>query len=62
MEQLCDPWVLTVDNKTSNIYVADCSNRCVKVFDSSGKFLFKFGDSHGKGKMLFPTGLFVLIE
>ena len=57
MEQLYNPRGVTVDNKTGNIYVADCYNHCVKVFDSSGKILFKFGDSDGKGKMLFPKGL-----
>ena len=49
MEQLNLPWAVTVDDETGNIYVADCYNHCVKVFDSSGKILFKFGDSPGKG-------------
>ena len=59
MEQLYSPWGVTVDEKTGNIYVADQWNHCVKVFDDSGKVIFKFGDSDGEGKMLFPRGLTV---
>ena len=57
MEQLNNPLGVTVDNKTGNIYVADQSNNCVKVFDSTGKFLFKFGDNEGEGKMNCPRGV-----
>ena len=49
MEQLNNPLGVTVDNKTGNIYVADQFNHCVKVFDSTGKYLFKFGDNEGDG-------------
>ena len=59
LEQLWNPYGVTVDNKTGNIYVADCSNQCVKVFESSGKILFKFGDSDGEGKMSYPIGLVI---
>ena len=59
MEQLCNPWGVAVDNKTGNIYVADQGNHCVKVFDSSGKILFKFGDSDGEGKVSYPSGLVI---
>ena len=59
MEQLDWPWGVTVDNKTGNIYVADQYNHCVKVFDNSGKILFKFGDSDGKGKMVYPKCLVI---
>ena len=59
MEQLKDPFGVTFDNKTGNIYVADQSNHCVKVFDNSGKILFKFGDSDGEGKMELPKGLVI---
>ena len=49
---------MTVDIKTGNIYVADQFNQCVKVFDSSGKNQFKFGESiFGKGNMSYPKGL-----
>ena len=54
MEQLNNPLGVTVDNKTGKIYVADQSNNCVKVFDSTGKYVFKFGDNKGEGKMYFP--------
>ena len=46
-DQLCEPYGTAVDNKNGNIFVADRFNNCVKVFDSSGKVLFKFGDSDG---------------
>ena len=57
MEQLNNPEGVTVDNKTGNIYIADCSNNCVKVFDSTGKCLYKFGDNEGEGKMCHPSGV-----
>ena len=57
MEQLNYPHGVTVDNRTGNIYVADHSNHCVKVFDSTGKYLFKFGDNEGEGKMYYPRGV-----
>ena len=57
MDQLNFPAGVTVDNKTGNIYVADQSNNCVKVFDSTGKYLFKFGDNEGEGKMCYPRGV-----
>ena len=57
MEQLNDPRGVTVDNRTGNIYIADQSNNCVKVFDSTGKYLFKFGDNEGEGKMYYPRGV-----
>ena len=59
IEQLYNPWGVIVGNKTGNIYVADCGNECVKVFDGSGKILFKFGDSDGEGKRLYPQGLVI---
>ena len=56
-EQLNNPEGVAVDNITGNIYVADQSNHCVKVFDSTGKYLFKFGDNDDKGKMNYPIGV-----
>ena len=47
MEQLNCPSDVTVENETGNIYIADQSNNCVKVFDSTGKYLFNFGDNEG---------------
>ena len=29
----------------------------MKVFDSTGKYLFKFGDNEGEGKMYYPRGV-----
>ena len=57
MEQLNNPHGVTVDNRTGNIYIADHDNNCVKVFDSTGKYLFKFGDNEGEGKMYYPSGV-----
>ncbi|KAI6657060.1 PEP-CTERM domain protein [Oopsacas minuta] len=51
------PRCVTVDNKTGDIYIADCFNNCVKVFDSTAKYMFKFGDSTGEGKMSYPISL-----
>ena len=49
-EQLNSPHGVTVDHNTGNIYVADCWNNCVKVFDNTAKYLFKFGDGKGEGE------------
>ena len=57
MEQLNYPLGVTVDNKTGNIYIADQSNNCVKVFDSTGKYLFKFVDNEGEGEMCYSRGV-----
>ena len=54
MEQLNNPYGVLVHNKTSNIYIADYSNKCVKVFSSAGECLYKFGDKEGEGKMCYP--------
>ena len=58
-EQLNSPWGVTVDHNTGNIYVVDFSNNCVKVFDNSVKFVFKFGDKAGEGKMSYPKGIVI---
>ena len=57
MEQLDWPRGVTVENTTGNIYIADQSNNCVKVFDSTGKYLFKFGDNVDEGKMHLPLSV-----
>ncbi|KAI6647681.1 hypothetical protein LOD99_8646 [Oopsacas minuta] len=51
------PEGVTIDNSTGDIYVADCLNNCVKVFDCNGQIMFKFGDEEGEGKMYGPIGL-----
>ena len=58
-EQLNNPQGVTVDHNTGNIYVTDYGNNCVKVFDNTAKYLFKFGDGKGEGKMSFPRGLLI---
>ena len=58
-EQLNYPRGVTVDHNTGNIYVADYGNHYVKVFDNTAKYLFKFGDGKGEGKMSCPRGLLI---
>ena len=58
-EQLNNPHGITVDHDTDNIYVTDYSNHCVKVFDNTTKYLYKFGDESGEGKMSNPIGLLI---
>ena len=57
IDQLCGPRGVTVDNTTGMIYVADTGNHCVKVFDNTGKYLYRIGDSTGDGKMYYPRSL-----
>ena len=57
LKQLNNPLGVTVDNKTGNIYIADQYNHCVKVFDSTGKYSFTFGDNEGEEKMNYPRGV-----
>ena len=49
IDQLFNPRGVTVDNTTGMIYVADTGNNCVKVFDNTGKYLSRIGDSTGDG-------------
>ena len=56
-EQLYYPSGVTVDNTTGYIYIADCLNNSVKVFDKFAEFLFRFGDKNGEGKMDHPDGI-----
>ena len=58
-EQLNYPYGVTVDHNTGNIYVADHSNNCVKVFDKTAKYLLKFGGGKEEGKMSHPRGLLI---
>ena len=56
-EQLNCPY--GVSHNTGNIYVAGYYNNCVKVFDNTAKYLFKFGNGNGEGKMSNPIGLLI---
>ena len=58
-DQLNYPRGVTVDHNTGNIYVADWYNHCVKVFDNTAKYLLKFGDVKGEGKISCPRGLLI---
>ena len=57
IEQLSLPHDVTVDNETGIIYIADQSNDCVKVFDSTVRYLLKFGDNEDEGKMYRPLSI-----
>ena len=55
-----------LDQPTGCIYhenkfiVSDIGNHCLKVFDKSGKFLYKIGEKgEADGQFLFPWGLCV---
>ena len=52
--QFSNPSGVSVHYQTSNIFVADQSNHRVQVFDKDGKYLYKFGDRDGSGKMNTP--------
>ena len=49
---------VTVDDKSNNIFVVDALNNRVQVFDSNGKYLYKFGDNE-PGKMNRPFGIVI---
>ena len=57
MGQFNRPHDVTVDKKTGNIYIADTFNNFIKVFDSTGNYLFKFGDNEDEGKMYIPLSV-----
>ena len=57
LNNLNGPQSVTVDDTTGNIFVANTWNSCVKVFDDSGKIIYKFGDEKGEGKMSSPQSL-----
>ena len=57
MEQLDLSHGVTVENETENIYITDLSNNFVKVFDSTGKYLFKFGDNEDEGELDVPLSV-----
>ena len=52
--QFSNPFGVAVHYQTGNIFVADQSNRRVQIFDKDGKYLYKFGDRDGAGKMSSP--------
>ena len=53
------PWGVSVDCISDNIYVSGESNARVQVFNREGKYLFKFGDKDGVGKMKLTRSIFV---
>ncbi len=61
--QLNSPKGLTIDSKTSRLYVADTNNHRVQVFSSKGKYLSKFGkEGSSPGSLTLPTAVAVYQE
>ncbi|EFA06044.2 E3 ubiquitin-protein ligase TRIM71 [Tribolium castaneum] len=57
--QLCRPWGVCC-NSLGHIIVTDRSNNRIQVFDSNGKFLYKFGkQGSGLGQFERPAGITV---
>ena len=56
------PFGVVSDYRTNNIYVAEERNHRVQVFDEDGKYLFKFGDMNGPGKMNCPLCIAIYKE
>ena len=52
--QFYHPWGVAVHHQTGNIFVVEYSNQRVQAFDKDGKYLYKFGDRDGAGKMNNP--------
>ena len=52
--QFSNPFGVIVHYQTGTMFVADHSNHRVQVFDKDGKYLYKFGDKDGAGKMNGP--------
>lgn len=48
------PRGLAIDPKTLNIFICDCVNNRVQVFNSDGENLFHFGSGRGSGRMSNP--------
>ena len=48
------PRGLAIDPKTLNIFICDCVNNRVQVFNSDGEHLFHFGSGRGSGRMSNP--------
>ena len=55
--QFSYPYGVAVHYQTGNIFVADYSNNRVQIFDKDGKYLYKFGDRDGAGKMNKPHNI-----
>ena len=52
--QFSNPCGVAVHYQTGNIFVADRDNNRVQVFAKDGKYLYKFGERDGAGKMKSP--------
>ncbi len=52
-----EPWDISI-NSTGHIFVTDCSNHRIQVFDSAGNFIDKFGANGGNGSIGTGDGEF----
>ena len=48
------PYGIAVHYQTGKVFVGDYNNNRIQVFDEDRKYLFKFGDGDGAGKMKRP--------
>ena len=55
-EELMNPAGIAIDSNTNNIFVADSTENCVKVFSQDGEYLYHFGNKDGV-IMFGPHGL-----
>ena len=61
--QLNSPRGLTLEAKSSRLFVADTNNHRVQVFTAKGKFVLKFGkEGTSSGCLTHPTSLVVHLE
>ena len=54
--KLNNPYMITIDPKTDNIYVANCGNGNILVFSPEAEYLFEFGED-GEGEMTLPVSI-----
>ncbi|KAI8500573.1 hypothetical protein Bbelb_213910 [Branchiostoma belcheri] len=54
-QRMKHPWYITVDGE-GNIFVSDCGNHCIHVYNEDRQFLYQFGGS-GEGQLQGPMGL-----
>ena len=48
------PYGIAVHYQTGKVFVGDHNNNRIQVFDEDGRYLYKFGDGGGAGKMKRP--------
>lgn len=51
------PAYVVVNHQNGDVFVADTGNRCIKVFDKNGKFVYEFGGPGTKKPLVYPYGI-----